>query len=233
MYFVMRSKHNLPFIRTLEKVEQGLFLSIYFPPAGPQFCARNWKDSRIPLNRMAYTLGALILSFIILSPQISHARESFTLDAVRAQVKQDFGSVAQLSTQALAAQVTQGADILLLDVREADEYAVSRIEGAKRVDPGIWRWSFMDRFGDKVRGKTVVFYCAVGLRSSRLAEGVQVALKAQGATAVYNLDGGVFAWHNETRALVNANGATDFVHPFDKYWGRLVRRSTLLRTTPK
>lgn len=175
----------------------------------------------------------MLLALTLIAPQLSHAREPFTLDAVRAQVKQDFGSVAQLSTQALAAQVTRGANILLLDVREADEYAVSRIEGAQRVDPGIWRWRFMDRFGDKVRGKTVVFYCAVGMRSSRLAEGVQAALKAQGANAVYNLDGGVFAWHNETRGLVNAKGATDFVHPFDKYWGRLVKRGTLLRMTPK
>ena len=53
-----------------------------------------------------------------------------------------------------------------------------------------------------------------------------------GAQAVYNLDGGIFAWHNERRALTNAAGATDYVHPFDDYWGRLLERRDLIRTVP-
>ena len=184
------------------------------------------------IKKPASILVALALAALLLAPQLSLARQHFTLDAVRAQVKQDYTGVSQLSTQALAAQVKQGADILLLDVREEAEFSVSRIAGAKRVDPGIWRWNFMNKFGDKVRGKTVVFYCAVGVRSSRLAATVQVALKQQGAKAIYNLDGGVFAWHNEKRALVNGQGATDFVHPFDKYWGQLVKRQALVKSAP-
>ena len=195
-------------------------------------CARNWKDSCIHLNTITNILRALLVSVALLAPQLSHAREPFTLDAVRAQVKQDYAQVPQLSTQALAAQVKQGADILLLDVRESKEFAVSRIKGAQRVDPGIWRWKFMNRFGDKVRGKTVVFYCSVGVRSSRLAENVMAALKEQGAKAIYNLDGGIFTWHNEARALVNGQGATDYVHPFDGPWGKLVKRQALVKSVP-
>jgi rhodanese-related sulfurtransferase len=181
---------------------------------------------------MANIIRALLLALALIAPQHAHAREPFTLDAVRAQVKQDYAQVPQLSTQALAAQVKQGADILLLDVRESKEFAVSRIKGAQRVDPGIWRWKFMNRFGKHVRGKTVVFYCSVGVRSSRLAENVMAALKEKGAKAVYNLDGGVFAWHNEARSLVNAKGATDYVHPFDSNWGKLVERQALVKSMP-
>ncbi|MHA1164745.1 MAG: rhodanese-like domain-containing protein, partial [Alphaproteobacteria bacterium] len=136
---------------------------------------------------------ALLLA-VILQPLIL-AAEHFTLDTVRAQVRQDFKGVPHLSTGELARAMAAKDNLLVLDVRERNEFAVSRIKGAHRVDPGIWRWTFMNRFGDRVRGKTVVFYCSVGVRSSKLAAYVQAALKEQGAKGVYNLDGGVFAWH--------------------------------------
>ncbi len=184
-------------------------------------------------TRVLTRAAAFALLMLALAPLLASAKEPFTLDAVRAEVRQDYASVQQLSTQALAGRMARGAPLVLLDVRGKSEFAVSRIKGAQRVDPGIWRSTFMNSFADKLRGKTVVFYCSVGVRSSRLAASVQAALKQRGVTAVYNLDGGVFAWHNEKRALENGQGATDFVHPFDTYWGQLVRRGALLATTPK
>ncbi|MFQ5626569.1 MAG: rhodanese-like domain-containing protein [Methyloligellaceae bacterium] len=178
-------------------------------------------------------MAVLVLLTFLLVPVLANAKEPFTLDAVRGKVRQDYGRVEQLSTTALAEQMAKGAPMALFDVREKGEFAVSRIKGAERVDPDIWRWSFMNKYADKLRGKTVVFYCSVGVRSSRLAESVQAALKKQGARAIYNLDGGVFAWHNEARALVNGQGVTQFVHPFDTYWGQLVTRRALLSTIPK
>lgn len=156
----------------------------------------------------------------------------FTLDAVRENVKQKYGGVDHLSTGALTQALKGGEDILLLDVREKQEFAVSHIPGAVRVDPGMWRWNFMQKFAGQARGKKVIFYCSVGVRSSELAERVSQALKDQGAAGVYNLDGGVFAWHNERRALADGKGDTVFVHPFDSHWGKLVERSELVRTTP-
>jgi len=184
------------------------------------------------VNRLAHTLVALLVALSFIAPQIATARAPFTLDAVRAQVRKDYGSVAQLSAKALVNIMRKEEEFLLLDVREENEFAVSRIAGAERVDSGIWRKSFMARFGDHVGGKMVVFYCSVGVRSSRLVANVQAALMEQGAKHVFNLDGGVFAWHNENRALENAKGATDYVHPFDAHWGKLVRRQELLKSVP-
>ncbi len=183
------------------------------------------------MNTRITVIAALLIATITATAQISYSREPFTLETVRAQVVRDYGGVAQLSTQNFAAQLSRRPDVLLLDVREEEEFAVSHLTGAVRVDPDIWRWSFMSKFGEKVRGKTVIFYCAVGVRSSQLAEDVQAALKERGAKAVYNLDGGIFAWHNESRTLVNANGKTEFMHPFDAYWGQLVKRGELARTS--
>ncbi|MDA7947449.1 MAG: rhodanese-like domain-containing protein [Hyphomicrobiaceae bacterium] len=178
-------------------------------------------------------IAALLIAATLFAASELHGREPFTLDSVRAQVVRDYGGVSQLSTQAFAARLARRPDVLLLDVREEDEYAVSHLADAVRVDPDIWRGTFMNRFGENVRGKTVVFYCSVGVRSSRLAERVRTTLKEQGAKAVYNLDGGIFAWHNERRPLVNAKGETDFVHPFDSYWGQLVKRGELARKSPE
>lgn len=186
-------------------------------------------DNRIIKN--GFAAFALLLAILLLAPPL--AAKPFTLETIQAQLRIDYKGVPHLSTIELKRAMAAKDNLLVLDVREEDEFAVSRIKGALRVDPGIWRWQFMNKFGDSVRGKTVVFYCSVGVRSSKLAASVQAALKEQGASSVYNLDGGVFAWHNETRALVNAKGKTDFVHPYNKHWGQLVKRGALLRMSPK
>ena len=100
------------------------------------------------------------------------------------------------------------------------------------MDPGIWQRTFLKRHGEAVKGKTVVFYCSVGVRSSKLAAKLQKALAARGAKAVYNLQAGIFNWHNERRPLTTGSAPTSFVHPFDDHWGQLVERRDLLRYRP-
>ena len=53
-----------------------------------------------------------------------------------------------------------------------------------------------------------------------------------GAASVSNLENGIFGWHNEQRALVDANGKTDAVHPYDNIWKRYVERDEKARFTP-
>ena len=66
-------------------------------------------------------------------------------------------------------------------------------------------------------------------RSTKLARYVQAAMRKKGARAIYNLKGGIFAWHNENKSLANARGQTSFVHPYNKYWGQLVDKQSLTR----
>jgi rhodanese-related sulfurtransferase len=160
------------------------------------------------------------------------AREPLSLAAVEADVRADYPEVAQLTGAALADRLAHRQTPLLIDVREPDEYAVSHLPGAQRVDPGIWTRSFLSRYAQAARGRDVVFYCSVGVRSSELADAVQNGLEKAGARAVYNLEGGIFAWHNARRALTDAHGATDFVHPYDAHWGKLLMRNHLIRNHP-
>ncbi|MDX2258442.1 MAG: rhodanese-like domain-containing protein [Hyphomicrobiaceae bacterium] len=115
-------------------------------------------------------------------------------------------------------------DVVVVDVREPAEFAVSRLPGAIRVDPGIGSDAFVRGFQAIAPGKTFVLYCSVGERSSRLAARVATDIKAAGARDVVNLSGGIFRWHNERRPLARAQDASGAVHPYDYNWGRLVDR---------
>ncbi len=114
------------------------------------------------------------------------------------------------------------ADVVLFDVREKQEYDVSHIPGAVWVNPSISPKEFLEQYGDQIAGKDMVFYCSVGERSSRLAGSVHSS--GDGQQEIYNLEKGIFGWHNEKRELISAGEATDLVHPYNETWGQLVER---------
>jgi len=119
----------------------------------------------------------------------------------------------------------------LLDIREPEEYGVSRLPGAIWVSPDIDAESALIQIGD-VTGKHIVVYCSVGVRSSRFAERTQNELRKMGAISVSNLEQGIFGWHNDQRALINAKGKTDAVHPYDAKWKRYLKRKHMARLSP-
>ena len=151
------------------------------------------------------------------------------LNAIHADIVSDHSAVAQLSADDYLKLNT--SDIILLDIRESKEYAVSRLPGAVWVPPSASAETALLQIGD-VTGKKIVVYCSVGRRSSIFAEREQEALLKMGATSVVNLEHGIFGWHNEERALIDANGTTDAVHPYDAVWKRYVERKDQARYEP-
>ena len=170
----------------------------------------------------------LLLTFagiLACSPRASIAQEkaedsanswTTTLNMIRAR----FPAVNHLPTDTL--QVWQKGslqreDVILLDVREPAEYAVSHLRGA-RLAPS------RDEALKILRGvrtsRRIVLYCSVGFRSSKLAE----FLMKTGFTEVYNLEGSIFRWANEGRPVYRAEERVRVVHPYDSYWGRLLKK---------
>lgn len=164
--------------------------------------------------------------------QAAKAVPADKLARVEAQVDRDYKGVKQMSASQLEKLRRSGKPVVIFDVREKAEYKVSHIKGAKRLEPGTWGWTFMRKYGGRLKGKTVVFYCSVGVRSSTMAARVQQDLAAEGAQGTYNLRGGIFRWHNDKRPLVNARGKTPYVHPYDKHWGKLVNRQAYVSYKP-
>lgn len=166
--------------------------------------------------------------FLICSPEIVLAKENSALNNKHQKIIQDFPAVKHVTATGLSQMKKD--DVVIFDVREPGEYKVSHIEEAIWVSPKITTEEFLSKYSDQVNGKTVVLYCSVGHRSSVLAEKVQSGLNASGSQAVYNLEGGLFNWHNENKPLVTSGAkATDFIHPYNFYWGRMVNRKSKKR----
>ena len=105
--------------------------------------------------------------------------------------------------------------LVLLDARSPAEQFVSQLPGARRVDARRPNVSALEIPNDA----TVVVYCSIGLRSAAIVE----ELEAIGIRNVYNLEGGIFDWANQDRALVRGEAQVTEVHPYNQFWGMLVR----------
>ncbi len=90
-----------------------------------------------------------------------------------------------IDAQTLKRRLNDGSAVLI-DVREAGEYAREHIDGA-RLAP-LSRFAVEDFSAD--RNKTAVFYCRSGARTRFNAE----LLASKGFREVYELSGGIMGW---------------------------------------
>lgn len=95
--------------------------------------------------------------------------------------------VAQVSPADLQARLEGGEQIVIIDVREPNEWAAGLIPGAHPVPRGVLE-SQVD--GRLPLDATVVLYCAGGGRSALAAR----SLQEMGFSGIENLDGGFDAW---------------------------------------
>ena len=158
--------------------------------------------------------------------------DSKKLDTIDAELQAAYPNISPITAAHVNQWQANNKDIVLIDVRQESEYAVSHIEGALRIDPKASASEVAKQIGSIASGKDVIFYCSVGVRSSQLADRAKDALQAMGAGDIYNVSGGIFAWHNEKRALMNDTGETQMVHPYDRTWGKLVNRQNYVSYEP-
>ena len=115
---------------------------------------------------------------------------------------------------------------VFLDSRELDEFAVSRIAGARYV--GYYHFD-LDRIADLDREQAVVVYCSVGYRSEKISE----KLLEAGFKTVYNLYGGIFEWVNTGLPVVDGAGEpTEQVHAYNRTWGLFLDSDHKVYGTP-
>jgi rhodanese-related sulfurtransferase len=134
--------------------------------------------------------------------------------SLRRMISLRFPGLEWVDTEELARwlQSEDESPLILLDARSEEEFAVSHIAGALRVEPGAKGEALPALAGDA----RVVVYCSVGYRSAAVAR----RLGKRGRTRVYNLEGGIFAWANEGRPLRRDAEPVHVVHPYDALWGR-------------
>ena len=90
------------------------------------------------------------------------------------------------------------AEAYLLDVRESDEWAAGHAPQAHHVP----MYEIPARLDEIPLDRDVVVICRVGARSAQVVS----YLLAAGRDNVQNLDGGMIAWINAGRPIVNEHG---------------------------
>lgn len=157
-------------------------------------------------------------SLLLTSCQAAKEPEAI-LDTAVQEITAEFSTVPQISTSELATWLADSTrePPLLLDVREPEEFDVSHLPGAIRIAPD----TSVNQLRDEIDlSRPLVLYCSIGYRSSALAE----QLIAAGAAQAMNLEGSIFKWANEGRSLRRDGQATKQAHPYNKKYGRMLRK---------
>ena len=96
----------------------------------------------------------------------------------------------EITATELKQRLDQGDDVQIVDVREANEYAVARIPNSKHIPLG----QITSRMSEIDPERDTVVHCKMGGRSARAIE----ALRRAGFEGrLTNLKGGITAWSND------------------------------------
>lgn len=126
-------------------------------------------EARIPAMLTRYGFLLLLLTLLLLPLDCSLA-----------------APVKNLSVGEAREMLQKNSRLFLLDVRTPEEYTRARIEGGRLIPID----QLAARQGEVPEDRPILVYCAVGSRSSQVAE----YLAARRQQPVYNLFGGIWAW---------------------------------------
>jgi len=96
----------------------------------------------------------------------------------------------EITATELKERMDAGEDVQLVDVRQPDEYAFAKIEGAKLIPLG----EIMRRMEELDDSKELILQCKAGGRS---AHAIQFLTQAGYQGKMANLKGGITAWSND------------------------------------
>jgi rhodanese-related sulfurtransferase len=108
--------------------------------------------------------------------------------AYRAIVQEAQAHVKRVDVQQYRALREAHPDLMLVDVRETEEWAKGRAAGAIHISKGLIEHDIEAKAANK--DVTIVLYCHSGARSALAAENLQ----RMGYRNVYSLDGGLTAY---------------------------------------
>ncbi len=149
-----------------------------------------------------------------------------SLDRIHQHIAAEHQQLNHITADQLLA--LKAEETVVFDVRESEEFAVSHINGAIQIPPDVDAAEFTEDYADLLNGKTAVFYCSVGRRSSDLLARLESSLRNAGAKSSANLEGGIFNWVNQEKPL-----SGNKVHPYNAYWGRLINDSSNISYSPE
>ncbi len=148
----------------------------------------------------------LVIVFVLL-PGCSR---DYGMRKVEEWIRSEYPDVRHYSADSLVNWIATPSRVppVLFDVREENEYEISHLQGAYRLQPGREDLSPLDSLG---LDRAIVLYCSIGWRSSKMAR----RLQERGFTNVLNLEGSIFRWANKGQPVFRGNSRVRDVHPYD------------------
>ena len=100
-----------------------------------------------------------------------------------------------------ATQMINQGKVLVLDVREAEQFAAGHLRDARNIPLK----ELPQRIGelDKLKGRAVIVVCQTGTQANR----TEASLKKAGFNEVYGLSGGIAAWQGQGLPLTTKEAA--------------------------
>lgn len=162
---------------------------------------------------LVYSLGVTLLLAMVASAY----SQGLKWTIVNFKIRHDFPTVQRIDSQHLSQWLgdPQRTQPILFDVRTKQEYDISHLHDAQRVEPGS-----NATFITVPRGKPIVTYCSVGYRSAAFAK----ALRDAGFENVQNLTGSIFDWANKGYPIERHSRSVKEVHPYNDRWGSLLKK---------
>ncbi|MBX9927168.1 MAG: rhodanese-like domain-containing protein, partial [Hyphomicrobiaceae bacterium] len=124
------------------------------------------RRKKLAAGAIAILAGGAAL-FVVLAPPsytpwtLNPADARVTLEDVEREVSRRY-PVADITASKLSRMIAAN-EAVLFDVRTPAEYDAGHLPGAIRVEPGTTPDAFAKLHADKLGGKPIVFYCAVGV----------------------------------------------------------------------
>lgn len=140
-------------------------------------------------------------------------------------IKHTLGDIKEYMPWDLEQQIADGKDMLLVDVREADEYEAMHIAGSINIPRGILEsaceWNFDETVPELVqaRDREVVLVCRSGQRSYLSAYSLQVL----GFNHVFSLATGIRGWKDYDQPLIDKDGADVDLDDADVFFTTVLR----------
>jgi rhodanese-related sulfurtransferase len=113
----------------------------------------------------------------------------------REVVNEAKSQIQEISAEDLEKRRKEGEPILVIDVREKEDFAEGRIPGAVSVPRGVLEMNIDDYATDE--GRPIALYCGGGSRSALSA----LTLQRMGFKNVFSLNGGFRGWKEGDRPV--------------------------------
>jgi len=160
-----------------------------------------------------------ISSMVSMIPSVVTGVTEGDFEKIKTIVRETFPGVQQVDPSTLEDWLRTPDSLLLIDVRDPEEFSVSHLPGAVNLQTEA---QIRKLIREKRPARTVL-YCSVGFRSAKIAARLS---KLQG---IYNLEGSIFEWANQGRPLFNQNEKAEHVHPFGNRWAGLLKPGRALK----